>query len=187
MSDTKATVGTDPRLKKEDAASARGDRASADLQREMTDGTVDDKIAQFKKNFQNEWTASALPTPPALPGYHLIWLSTTSSYDPIYKRLRLGYEPVASAELPGFEQYKMNSGEYEGMIGCNEMVLFKLPMELYSHYMQEFHHNKPLEEEAMIKANPILKDQNAVSVVEAPEDDGFGTIVRSERPPKFVN
>lgn len=186
MSNEKVTLGADSRLKKDAAAGARGDRASSDDVREQTDGTINDKLAQFRENFRNEWTASALPTPPEIPGFHLCWLSTTNSYDPIYKRIRLGYEPVTSSELPGFEHYKMNSGEYEGMVGCNEMVLFKLPMELYQYYMQEFHHTKPLEEESMIRQNPIMQDKQARTLVEKEDDDGFGTIVRAERAPKFI-
>lgn len=184
----KVILGGDPRLKKDDADGARGDRGSADMLREQTDGTIRDKMAQFKENFRNEWSASALPTPPEIPGYHLCWLSTTNSYDPIYKRLRLGYEPVKSSEMPGFEHYKMNSGEYEGMVGCNEMVLFKLPLELYQFFMNQFHHQKPLEEESMLKQNPALLDKNAEAVVDRDaEDNGFGTIARDDRAPKFVN
>ena len=186
MSNEKVTLGVDARLKKDAAADARGDRNNADSLRENTDGTINDKIAQFKQNFENEWAASALPTPPALPGYHLIWLSTTNSYDPIYKRLRLGYEPVRSSELNGFDAYKMNSGEYEGMIGCNEMVLFKLPLELYQFYMNQFHHEKPLEEESMLKQHAALKDQQARSVADE-DEDGFDTIVKAERAPKVIN
>lgn len=181
----KVTLGVDSRLKKDAADGSRGDRQSADILRENTDGTVADKMQQFRENFRNEWSASALPTPPAIQGFHLCWLSTTNSYDPIHKRMRIGYEPVSMAEVPGFEHYKMNGGEFDGLVGCNEMVLFKLPMELYNEMMSYYHHEKPLEDEIALKQNPALQDQQARAVVDKAEQDGFGTIVRNERTPKF--
>lgn len=181
----KVTLG-DTRLKKDAADQARGDRSHADLGRESTDGTILNKMEQYKQNFRNEWAANALPEPPAIPGFHLCWLSTNNSYDPIYKRIRLGYEPVKASEMPEFETYKMNAGEYEGMVGCNEMVLFKLPMELYQYYMQQFHHDRPLEEENMLKHNPAVQDKNAIRIAEE-EEDGFEALARKvDRAPKFV-
>lgn len=174
--DNKVVLGGDSRLRKEDGANARGSRESADNYRETTDGTST-STTERRLNFRDEWTANALPNPPALPGYHLCWLSTTNNADPIHKRIRMGYEPVRAEEVPGFEHYKMKSGEYEGVVSCNEMVLFKLPIDIHEEMMSYFHHEKPMQEEEMLKENPALRDPNAQKLVTG-DEDGFSNIGR---------
>jgi hypothetical protein len=104
--------------------------------------------------FRDKWQNSALPDLPkdAIPGFHLCWLSTTNQYDSIDKRLALGYEPVKAAELgKGFESLgKMSSGKFEGCVSCNEMVLFKLPEEIYQEVMRMLHLEDPLEHQRNI-------------------------------------
>jgi len=104
--------------------------------------------------FRDKWQNSALPDIPkdAIPGMHLCWLSTTNTYDSIDKRMALGYEPVKAAELgKGFETLgKMSSGKFEGCISCNEMVLFKLPEEIYQEVMRMMHLEDPLEHQRNI-------------------------------------
>jgi len=106
--------------------------------------------------FRDRWQNSALPDLPkdAIPGYHLCWLSTTNNYDSIDKRMALGYEPVKASELgKGFEALgKMNSGKFEGCVSCNEMVLFKLPEEIYQEVMKMLHLEDPLEHQRNITA-----------------------------------
>jgi len=106
--------------------------------------------------FRDKWQNSALPDLPAgiIPGFHLCWLSTTNNYDSIDKRLALGYEPVKASELgKGFENLgKMSSGKFEGCISCNEMVLFKLPEEIYQEVMKMLHLEDPLEHQRNITA-----------------------------------
>jgi len=98
--------------------------------------------------FRDRWQNSALPDLPKgiIPGMHLCWLSTTNNYDSIDKRMALGYEPVKAAELgKGFENLgKMSSGKFEGCVSCNEMVLFKLPEEIYQDVMRLMHLEDPL-------------------------------------------
>jgi hypothetical protein len=107
--------------------------------------------------FRDKWQNSALPDLPkdAIPGFHLCWLSTTNQYDSIDKRLALGYEPVKAAELgKGFESLgKMSSGKFEGCVSCNEMVLFKLPEEIYQEVMRMLHLEDPLEHQRNITAS----------------------------------
>ena len=79
-----------------------------------------------RRMFRSEWMQEALPTPPEIPGFHLCWLSSTNQYDPIHKRLRMGYTPVKAEELPGFENYHVKAGELEGHVACNEMILYKM-------------------------------------------------------------
>jgi len=106
--------------------------------------------------FRDKWQNSALPDLPAgiIPGFHLCWPSTTNNYDSIDKRLALGYEPVKASELgKGFENLgKMSSGKFEGCISCNEMVLFKLPEEIYQEVMKMLHLEDPLEHQRNITA-----------------------------------
>jgi hypothetical protein len=109
-----------------------------------------------RRMFRSEWTQEALPTPPAIPGFHMCWLSSTSQYDPIHKRTRMGYSPVKSEEIPGFENYRVAGGENEGLICVNEMVLYKMPEEMYQSMMAEMHHYAPLDEEEKIQ---VQQDQ----------------------------
>ena len=106
--------------------------------------------------FRDKWQNSALPDIPGgtIPGFHLCWLSTTNNYDSIDKRMALGYEPVKAAELgKGFESLgKMSSGKFEGCVSCNEMVLFKLPEEIYQEVMRMLHLEDPLEHQRNITA-----------------------------------
>ena len=106
--------------------------------------------------FRDKWANSALPDIPAnaIPGMHLCWLSTTNTYDSIDKRMALGYEPVKASELgEGFEGLgKMSSGKFEGCVSCNEMVLFKLPEDVYQEVMHMLHLEDPLEHQRNITA-----------------------------------
>ena len=107
--------------------------------------------------FRDKWANNALPDIPegAIPGFHLCWLSTTNNYDSIDKRMALGYEPVKAGELgKGFEALgKMSSGKFEGCVSCNEMVLFKLPEEIYQEVMRMLHLEDPLEHQRNITAS----------------------------------
>jgi len=122
---------------------------------------ADDPVAKSKREraeaFRDRWQNSALPDIPAgvIPGMHLCWLSTTNNYDSIDKRMALGYEPVKAAELgKGFETLgKMSSGKFEGCVSCNEMVLFKLPEEIYQEVMRMMHLEDPLEHQRNITDN----------------------------------
>jgi len=104
--------------------------------------------------FRDKWQNSALPDIPKslIPGMHLCWLSTTNNYDSIDKRMALGYEPVKASELgKGFEGLgKMSSGKFEGCVSCNEMILFKLPEDVYQEVMKMLHLEDPLEHQRNI-------------------------------------
>jgi hypothetical protein len=106
--------------------------------------------------FRDKWANNALPDIPAglIPGMHLCWLSTTNQYDSIDKRIALGYEPVKAGELgKGFEQLgKLSSGRFEGCVSCNEMVLFKIPEDIFQEVARMLHHEDPLEHQRNITA-----------------------------------
>jgi len=107
--------------------------------------------------FRDKWANTALPDIPGgmIPGMHLCWLSTTNQYDSIDKRIALGYEPVKAAELgKGFENLgKLSSGKFEGCVSCNEMVLFKIPEDIYQEVMRMLHLEDPLEHQRNVTAN----------------------------------
>lgn len=137
--------------------------------------------------WKDEWTQSALPNVPSLRGWHVCWLSTTNSYDSIDKRMRLGYTPVKAEEIPGFENWRVKAGEHEGYIACNEMLLFKIPEDVYQDIMTHFHHDLPMEEAQKIKVNAESvqgRDSNGRSLGEV-EGDGLGSIDKQVPPPRF--
>ena len=140
----------DSRLKKSLSAGGRENRASLDKSREAPEDNFV-STDERRKMWKDEWTQSALPSVPDMKGWHLCWLSTTNSYDSIDKRIRLGYVPVKAEELPSMDNNKVKAGEHAGFISCNEMLLYKIPMELYQDVMAHFHHEAPLEEANKIR------------------------------------
>ena len=140
----------DERLKKDSGLSIRGGRDNANVSRVQEDGMAL-SAAERKRLLRQEWVQEVLPTPPGIPGFHLCWVSTTNSTDPIHKRMQLGYQPVRITEVPGFDQYKVaDGGQFDGCIACNEMLLFKIPQERYQDIMTIYHHDIPLEQERSI-------------------------------------
>lgn len=143
-------VEPSPRETKRTDADGREDRAMEDRavteNREITD---DERLDMFRQSF----VQSALPNLPEIPGYHVCWLTTNNPRDSIHMRMRLGYEPLRPADVPGWEYATIKTGEYQGLVGVNEMLAFKLPMSLYQRYMQEAHHDAPNREQEKLVAN----------------------------------
>jgi hypothetical protein len=178
----------DTRLKKSLSAGGRETRASEDAERKPPE----DKFMsaqERRKAWSDEWTQSALPKTPEIAGWHLCWLSTTNSYDSIDKRMRLGYVPVRADEITGFDTYRIKSGENTGFIACNEMVLYKLPMDLYQDVMLQMHHERPLEEADKIRVQVEnlqgTRDSSGKSLAQV-EGEGFGDMDREVKPPVFI-
>lgn len=184
MSENKI-VGSDDRLKKSAAAPVRGDRVEADASRTQMDGTAL-SMEERRRMIRSEWNNDVLPTPPAVDGWHFCWLSTTNSTDPIYKRMQKGYEPVRASDIPGFAQYRVNQGEFEGCVACNEMLLFRIPEELYQEIMTVFHHERPMEEEEILRANAKQavneRDSDGRDLGQA---EGYDSLARRVRTPQF--
>lgn len=179
----------DSRLKKSLNAGGRQDRENGEASRQAPE----DKFIstqERRRMWSEEWTQSALPKLPNMDGWHLCWLSTSNSYDSIDKRMRLGYIPVKSEELPGYEDYRVKSGEHVGFISCNEMLLFKLPMDIYQDVMAYHHHEKPREEVEKLRVQVDnlqgQRDSNGRSLV-AVEGEGIGSIDQQpNRTPVFT-
>jgi hypothetical protein len=143
------------RLKKNAGANRESRGSTADKSRAAPEEAFVSS-EERRRMFRSEWVQEALPSPPAIPGFHLCWLSSTNQYDPIHKRLRMGYIPVKAEELPGFDNYRVKAGEHEGFVACNEMILYKMPEEIYQEIMAEMHHYAPMEEQEKIK---VQQDQ----------------------------
>jgi hypothetical protein len=137
--------------------------------------------------WKDEWTQSALPNAPHIPGWHVCWLSTTNSYDSIDKRIRLGYVPVKAEDIKGYENYRVKAGEYVGYVACNEMLLFKIPEEHYQEIMAHFHHDAPLEEANKIRVQAeqqVGRDSSGKRLGQV-EGDGLGDIDKPLPAPSF--
>lgn len=186
MTNETKQMTSDDRLKKSAAEAVRGDRASADAERTEKDGTAM-TAAERRAMLRAEWQSDILPTPPENPGWHYCWLSTTNSSDPIYKRLQKGYELVKASEIPGFRQYRVAEGEYTDLIACNEMILAKIPEDLYQEIMTYLHHELPNEEEEILRANAKQgldgQDSNGRDLGSV---EGFTAPPRKTRNPTFA-
>jgi hypothetical protein len=130
-----------------------------------------------------------LPNLPPIDGFHMCWLSTTNSQDPIHRRMQLGYTPVKPSEIPGYQFESVKSGEWAGCVGVNEMIAFKLPNRLYNEYMKEMHHRAPLREEAGINAIYEEAERQAKSINNQAQlltDEGRFRVGQNVPEPNFV-
>jgi len=160
----------DDRLKKELGVGRRTREVEDRKVVENREVTEDDRLEMFRQQLFND----ALPDLPPIPGYHVCWLTTANQRDPIQRRIRLGYEPVTAADVPGFEYATLKTGEWQGFIGVNEMLAFKLPLGLYNKFMQEAHHDAPArEEQKLADTAEFLKQQAAAQGAALVEGDGM--------------
>ena len=151
---------------------------AADQERQFTE---DDRLQMFLETFAN----SSLPQLPPIPGYHQCWLSTTNTKDTIHARLRIGYELVRPDEVPGDQNLKLANGEYAGCVGINEMVLAKLPDNLFQRYMKHLHHDKPMEEASKLRYRAeALKDEAQGYGADLEIGDGIQQVDRQVRTPR---
>lgn len=170
-------MATDERLKKE-SSSARSERDSDDRSSQQRVISDDDRLEMFRKQFYQD----ALPDLPKIEGYHVCWLTTSNPRDSIHQRIRMGYEPIKSSDLPGYEFYNQKTGEYAGLIGMNEMLAFKIRMELYQKYMWEAHERIPAEEESRITAViDEMQEQAQSQGAQVYQDEGYQSMRQGPR------
>jgi hypothetical protein len=180
-------MATESRLKKSLNAGGRDNRSAQDLTR----AAPEEKFVsaqERRKMWSDEWTQSALPKLPEMQGWHLCWLSTTNSYDSLDKRIRLGYVPVRADEFPNFDNYRVKAGEHVGHVACNEMILCKIPEEMYQDIMLQMHHEAPMDEADKIKVQIEQlqgnRDSSGKSLGQV-EGEGFGQFDQTVRTPVF--
>lgn len=155
-------VGKQGTRRKKAPSKARKSRAAEDRKTGAQERILSDeeRLDEFRKSFFQ----SVLPDLPNIPGYHVCWLTTTNPRDSIASRVRLGYEPIKSEDIPGWEHATLKGGEWAGCIGVNEMIAFKLPMHLYEAYMREAHHAQPLaEEEKLTAVIDVIREEAAAA------------------------
>lgn len=178
---------TDTRLNSEPSG-VRADRHMEDRNvtqdRELSD---DERVEEFRQQFFQ----SALPDLPKIPGYHVCWLTTENPRDPIHGRVRLGYEPIKAADIPGWNHATLKGGDWEGCIGVNEMVAFKLPIQLYEQYMRINHHEQPLQEEEALSSQlrEIEAEMNRAArrgTISLELEDGTAALGVAPEPPPFA-
>jgi len=174
---------TDSRLKRELSVDRRAERGAEDRKvtedRELSD-------AERLEMFRMQMYQSALPDLPPIPGYHVCWLTTENSKDPIFRRKQMGYQPVTADDVPGLEYATIKTGEYAGMIGVNEMLAFKLPENLYQMYMREAHYDAPMSEQEKIVANlDLMKGNASQASSQMYEDEGFEEVRQKVAPPAY--
>jgi hypothetical protein len=175
----------DDRIKK-NTREGRESRATEDASRAAPEQSFVSN-QERRRMFRSEWTQESLPTPPDIPGFHTCWLSTTNGYDPIHKRLRMGYQAVTIDEVPGFENYRVKAGEHAGFVACNEMLLYKLPTDLYQDIMAELHHYAPQEEADKIRVqaeSQIGRDSNGRRLGSV-EGEGIASLDQAKPVPVF--
>ena len=178
---------TDTRLNS-DQSGVRADRHMQD--RDVTQDRAlsdDERVEEFRQ----QYFQSALPDIPKINGYHVCWLTTENPRDPIHSRVRLGYEPIRASDIPGWDHASLKTGEWEGCIGVNEMIAFKLPLELYEQYMYINHHEQPLSEEEKLSSQlrAMEAEMNAAAkrgTVSLELEDGTAALGVAPEPPPFA-
>jgi hypothetical protein len=150
---------SDERLSKQ-TVNTRASKASQNRQVKEDRQTTD---AERLDMFRAAHAQAALPDIPPIPGFHVIWLSSTNPKDSLQMRARMGYTPVKDEDVKGFEFVADKGGATDGLIRVNEMVAYKLPMHLYNLYMRENHHYAPAREETKLTdtANQVKQQLRA--------------------------
>ena len=190
-------------MSRKDERMVQRDRNDDDLQRAATEASRgderDEALPQSSEDLEfllrTEALSNALPKAPHLPGYHQVWLSTTNTYTPIQQYVRLGYVKVMPEEHKEWSYLKEHSAGHGGDgIFCNEMVLYKIPEEVYQRIMKVLHHDRPNEEAERLRANidqlkhgDDFRDSEGKQLVqEEGEQEEIFRRERSVKPPKFA-
>jgi len=155
---------------------------------EPEDLTMDQRIALLRDEYSGDILPDVNVVPGRDPEMHYFWASTTNQTDAVYRRQRLGYVLVKSTELPTLAaEYAVKTGQFEGCISVNEMILMKIPQVLFKELMKINHHERPLEQEQRIQeeAAPRAADREGRELGKFDdEDEGFKHIVHDRRAPK---
>lgn len=180
----------DDRLaKRADNGSDRANRAVSD--RDVTENRENTDSSRRAERLAMLTNANTLlPTPPAIPGYHQVWLTTNNNKDTLESRFRLGYELVKPSEHPGFCMPTQKSGDLtEDRITVNEMVLAKIDYDLWKDYMTHLHHTLPNESIKNLRDSVrIGQDGKGRDVAYTGGDfrngvaDGYNSLIASKMP-----
>ena len=179
---------SDERMKNEKRLPERQDRSLEGFEARGGDRdqpSDDDVRVQM---FRDTLARTSLPMLPPIPGYHVCWLTTSNPRDNIAQRTAIGYEPITEADMPNMKHLRVKDGEMAGYISINEMVAFKIRVELYQRYMMINHHDAPLEEEEKLESQieqlQAMAAQVKGRIVAA--DGGSTQIRQMARRPSFL-
>lgn len=131
--------------KRTDNGSARSNRLSLD--RNHTENREDsDAVRRAERRAMLSDVNTLLPQSPVIPGFHTFWATTTNNKDTVENRQRMQYSFVTRAELPDFCLNSQKDGQStEDRIMINEMVLMKIPQDLWEDDMMYKHYDLPSE------------------------------------------
>lgn len=138
---------------------------------------------QYLEAFMDSLDQSVLPNLPPMPGFHVCWLTTSNPRDTVANRLRMGYQLITDAMVPGFEGASPKSASYPGVLTVNEMLAARVPLRLYDRMMRYVHHELPLSEEEKLR-NQVenIKESGARDGAKVIEGDGMPEIVQRADP-----
>lgn len=149
---TRPTAKQDSRLVRSAAQAPRDTRNAAAAARDTNSG-VTQSDAERRRQLRDAAVDETLPTPPAKPGWTRCWLSTTHPSDTIYNRVRKGWQPVMARDVDGYDTaFASDKGDrYDGIVRCNELLLYEIPSATHNDLMVIYHHDMPNEEEEGIR------------------------------------
>ena len=78
----------------------------------------------------------------------------------------------------------MTEGEFAGCVSCNEMILFKIEEELFQEIMKYLHHDLPMGEEELLKANTVIEQEDSKGT-QLGQREGFTSLARKVANPTF--
>ena len=152
-------------------------------------GDVEVSDNELLRRFRAAMLNSVLPDAPEIPGYKLCWVPEHSNnqFDTVDFRKGLGYELVKASEVPKFRSPSNRSGQYEGCVSHQELILMKLPLRLWTMYMKDNHHTSPNEQERAIKQKiSQMTDNEGKNIVrDMPEMSGINRLARKVAEPVF--
>ena len=126
---------------------AMGSRQAETASREASHAMSD---PHRRRQFQDRWNESLLPSLPPKQGFHRCWVSTSHPVDTPQRRKRNGYNFVMLDDVKhegwSAEANSVKDGVMAGAVMWREMVAMETTMENYEAYMREFHFDQPREQ-----------------------------------------
>lgn len=123
--------------------SRQADTASREAPHEMSEPLR-------RRQFQDRWNESLLPSLPPKAGFHRCWVSTSHPVDTPQRRRRNGYTFVLLDDVKhegwSAEANSVKDGVMAGAVMWREMVAMETTTENYEAYMKEFHFDQPREQ-----------------------------------------
>lgn len=148
----KREINTDlPDVRELRSSAGRHEQSRESVRRESLSDDEARTRADYIKAFAQEMYNNILPETPKIPGYHTCWVSTTNPSDTPQRREAHGYTRVRPDDLPGYDHIALTQGTFAGCIGLNEMILMKLPTDLWHAFMKISHEDRPYEQENTVR------------------------------------